>query len=268
MNGIEKIKGSLKELLCQNNIIARCELLLRTYDIVRAANLDSEEIEELGSIVGKHIASGIFANMLSQEPIFIDIPKLDAYTQMNGRIFHFLHSKRLSKKDFDDANRKFLQSLPELKLIQLKILDSILIEFLRNAGYRIDDQNFSSQESGLKGMLFSADERRLKAFVFPSIKSLDLDPIRKKLNNSASNSGECDCAILVPSSENFDPFLNFFRKKGQEAEETGFQIWVVNLEKGTVNPFIGFTTDMDIYNQFENPKLSEIVRSTWSKQSY
>ena len=40
---IEKITGPLRELLREREIIARCELLLRTYDIVRAANLSDQE---------------------------------------------------------------------------------------------------------------------------------------------------------------------------------------------------------------------------------
>ncbi|OYV11591.1 MAG: hypothetical protein CG445_955, partial [Methanosaeta sp. ASM2] len=40
---IEKIARPLRELLSEREIIARCELLIRTYDIVRSANLSQEE---------------------------------------------------------------------------------------------------------------------------------------------------------------------------------------------------------------------------------
>jgi hypothetical protein len=39
----------------------------------------------------------------------------------------------------------------------------------------------------------------------------------------------------------------------------------MNLEKGTIDPFIGYTTDLDIYNQFDNPRLAEMVRNNWSR---
>jgi len=44
----------------------------------------------------------------------------------------------------------------------------------------------------------------------------------------------------------------------------GLQVWLANLEQGTINPFIGYTTDMDIYRQFNNPRLAEMVRTNWS----
>jgi len=78
--------------------------------------------DELRKMVGESIAPGIFASIMNGEAIFFDLPKLDAYTQMNGRIFHFLHTKRYSKQDFDDAHRRFLQAIPELKGILKKSL--------------------------------------------------------------------------------------------------------------------------------------------------
>jgi hypothetical protein len=69
----------------------------------------------------------------------------------------------------------------------------------------------------------------------------------------------------VPSSESLEPFVQFFREKGEAAEERDLQIWILNLEKGTIDPFIGYTTDLDIYNQFDNPRLAEMVRNNWSR---
>jgi hypothetical protein len=35
------------------------------------------------------------------------------------------------------------------------------------------------------------------------------------------------------------------------------------MERGTIDPFVGYTTDMDIYRQFNNPRLAETVRTCW-----
>jgi hypothetical protein len=78
---------------------------------------------------------------------------------------------------------------------------------------------------------------------------------------------EADSIILVPSGDNLEPFMKFFREKGATFEEAGVQIWVVNLEVATIDPFIGYTTDLDIYRQFKNPRLAERVRSTWGSKS-
>ena len=61
--------------------------------------------------------------------------------------------------------------------------------------------------------------------------------------------------------------MQFFQENGQAAEDKGLQIWIMNLEKGTIDPFIGYTTDLDIYNQFDNPRLAEMVRNNWGRGS-
>ncbi len=249
MTEIEKIAGPLRELLREREIIARCELLLRTYDIVRSAKLSDQEHSELAKIVGKRIAPGIFASIMSNDPIFFDLPKLDTYTQINNRVFHFLHTKKYSKQDFANATSMLLRSLPELKIILQQCLMDRLKEFMNDAGYTLSAE-------GRQELTFSAEKRTAKAFVVTSVKSLDINEYRPTPGS--------DYIILVPSSETLEPFVQFFRENGQAAEDKGLQIWIMNLEKGTIDPFIGYTTDLDIYNQFENPRLAEMVRNNWS----
>ena len=83
------------------------------------------------------------------------------------------------------------------------------------------------------------------------------------INNYNPEQG-IDYIILVASSETLEPFMRFFQENGAKAEEKGLLIWIMNLEKGTIDPFIGYTTDLDIYNQFDNPRLAEMVRNNWS----
>ncbi len=248
MTGIGKIESALRDLLREREIIARCELLNRIYDFVRAACLSESEKEELAKMVGNQIAPGIFSSMMSGEPIFFNLPKLDTYTQVNGRIFHFLHTQKYSKQDFDNAYRKFLSALPELKAILRQSLMDLLTGFMSEAGYKV-------AEELPQGLRFVAGDRTVDALVFTSIKSVDLDKCKS----------DGECVILVPSSESTEPFMRFFREQGQAVEATGIQIWVANMENGTIDPFIGYTTDMDIYKQFKNPRLAEMVRSHWKK---
>jgi len=247
---IDKIACALRELLKEKEIIARCELLLRTYDIVRAASLSDQESCDLCKMVGEKAAPGIFASIMSKDPIFFDLPRLDTYTQIDGRIFHFLHTKKYSKQDFDNANRTLQQSLPELKKILAETLVDLLKNFLGAAGYR---QSLESQQE----LIFSARERNLLAYVVTSLKAIDIDKCKPKHG--------MDSVILVSSSENLEPFMQFYKEKGEAAEKENIQIWVANLEKGIIDPFIGYTTDLDIYNQFDNPRLAEMVRNNWSK---
>ncbi|HPT37014.1 MAG TPA: hypothetical protein PLZ44_01855 [Methanothrix sp.] len=252
MTEIEKIAGPLRELLKSREIIARCELLLRTYQIVRAAKPSDEERRELAKQVGEKIAPGIFASIMGKDPVFFDLPKLDTYTQMDGRIFHFLHTKRYSKQDFANAQSKYLRSLPELKAILLQCMIDRAIEFMNEAGYSL------SKESG-QSLTFSAKDGIARVSVVSSVRALDIKDFQVEPG--------VDCIIIVPSSESLEPFVQFFRENGQAAEDKGLQIWIMNLEKGTIDPFIGYTTDLDIYNQFDNPRLAEMVRNNWSQSS-
>lgn len=261
ISGIERIGGSLRELLKEREIIARCELLNRIYEAVREAMLTDAEREDLQKMVGSHIAAGIFASMMSGSPIFFDLPKLDTYTQINGKIFHFLHTQRYSKQDFDNAYRKFLISLPELKSMLCQSLVDLLTEFMQNAGYHLVEEK--PIERGSHYLRFEAKGRKVNALVFTSIKSLDMSKLRKEAESVTDSRDGADSVILVPSSESLEPFVQFFREKSAEVEEAGVQIWIANMEKGTIDPFIGYTTDMDIYEQFKNPRLAEMVRSNW-----
>jgi hypothetical protein len=250
MSEIDKISCALIELLKEKEIIARCELLLRTYDIVRAASLSDQESLDLCKMVGENTASGIFASIMSKDPIFFDLPRLDTYTQIDGRIFHFLHTKKYSKQDFDNANRRLQQSLPELKTILARTLVDLLKNFLEAAGYR------QSQERQQE-LIFSARERSLQAHIVTSLRVIDIDKCKPKHG--------MDSVVLISSSESLEPFMQFYKEKGEAAEKEGIQIWVANIEKGTIDPFIGYTTDLDIYNQFDNPRLAEMVRNNWGK---
>lgn len=252
MTAIERIETPLRNLLMDRRIIARCELLNRTYDFVRAAQLSTSDAVDLKKLVGEHIGAGVFANLLSNSPIFLDIPRLDTYTLLNGKIFHFNHTERYGKQDFDNAYRNFQASIPELRGVLRQNMIDLITEFMAEAGYIV-------AESSSRTLVFEAPGRRTDCQIFTSVDSLNPDYRRQD--------SETDYIILVPSGDNLEPFMKFFREKGETIEGAGIQVWIVNLEQGTIDPFIGYTTDLDIYRQFKNPRLAEMVRSTWSSRA-
>ena len=252
MNAIERIGTPLRSLLMDRGIIARCELLNRTYDFVRAAQLSPSEEDDLKRLVGERVAAGVFAKLLSGTPISFDLPRLDTYTLLNGKIFHFNHAEKYGKQDFDNAYCNFQAAIPELRTVLRQNMIDLLTEFMAEAGYKV-------AESSSRSFGFEAPGRRADCQLFTSVRSLNLDDCRQD--------SEADYIILVPSGDNLEPFMKLFREKGAKFEEAGIQIWVANLEQGTIDPFIGYTTDLDIYRQFKNPRLAEMVRSTWGSKS-
>ncbi len=130
---------------------------------------------------------------------------------------------------------------------------------MENAGY-------SLTRDGLERLVFSAGERKAEVHVVTSIHSVDLGGIAPKPESKTDVAEACNAAdyiILVPSSESLEPFMQFYRERGAEAEEKEIQIWLATMEKGIIDPFIGYTTDLDIYKQFKNPRLAEMVRNNW-----
>ena len=118
------------------------------------------------------------------------------------------------------------------------------------AGYKL-------KKSSTDEFKFEAGDLKISAHIFTSIKSVNLGKCK-------TDAGE-ECVILVPSSESLEPFVQFYRDQADAVEAAKIQIWIANMEKGTIDPFIGFTTDMDIYKQFKNPRLAQMVRSHWKR---
>jgi hypothetical protein len=249
MKAVDRIGGPLRDFLRERGIISRCELLNRVYQFTREADLSPEEQEEIEKLVGnKQLAAGVFQNVVSGAPIFFDLPKLDTYTVMSGRLFHFLHAIKYGRQDFDNANRRLAQEMPALISLLIDNLAWVMTSFMERAGYKISG-HISNR------LIFEAGDKKIEVLVYSSANSVNIDDCKAFQSEN--------CVMLIPSAENVKPFMKFYWEKGASAEEAGIQIWVVNLEKGTVDPFVGYTTDMDIYGQFGNPRLAEMVRTNW-----
>jgi ERCC4-related helicase len=246
---IEMIGGCLSALLAEKEIIARYELLQRVYEYVRRADLSATEREELKAILGnKHLASALFFNVLSGEPIFINLPKLDSVMKINDMIFHFVHTGSYTDPDFALAFKKYQDSAEELEgLVRLNLTD-LLTEFMGRAGYALADG--SSGKLTFEG----PEDRRLDFRIFTSIQEVELVE------------GMDGSVVIVPHAESPGPFISFFQEKGKEAEEGQIKVWVANMEEGTIDPFIGYPKDMAIYRQFKNPRMAMMIKTNWGRR--
>lgn len=251
---IDLIGNSLGSLVRKREIIARCELLQRIYEAVRAADLDGLERTELQKLVGDKLAPGIFSSIVGGAPIFKDFPRVDSFIVIHGRIFHFLHTGGYDKNDFERAYREFDKAKGELLGLVAVSLQDLAVEFLEGASYHLD-QKMSD------GLMFSKGEDHLKVLVYPRISEVNLQECI-----ACAGVEPRSCAVVVPHEESLPPFIKFFHNSGSAFEDAGLQVWVANMEQGTIDPFIGFTADMDIYTQFKNPRLASMVRSSWGKK--
>ena len=246
---IELMGGCLSALLTEKEIIARYELLQRVYDCVRKADFTAEEKEELKKALGKkNVASGVFFNILSGEPIFINLPKLDSVMNINDRMFHFVHTGNYADPDFALAYKRYQDSEGEVEeLVRLNLKD-LLEEFMEGAGYAIAD------ESSGKLTFAGPDDKRLDFWIFPTIQGVELVE------------GMEGSVVIVPHAESPGPFIAFFQEKGKEADLAEIKVWVANMEQGTIDPFIGYPKDLAIYKQFNNPRMAMMVKTNWGRR--
>ena len=248
---IEFIGTCLSGLLTEKEIIARYELLQRVYDCVRRADLSPGEKEELVKTLGKkNVASGIFYNLLSGEPIFINLPKLDSVMKINERTFHFVHTGCYADPDFARAFNQFKESEKEVEELAKLNLRDLLTEFMAKAGYAVADGSTGSGKLTFVG----SGEKRLDFWIFPSIQDAELV---KGMEGSV---------VIVPHAESPGPFIAFFQEKGKEAELAEIKVWVANMEQGTIDPFIGYPKDLAIYKQFNNPRMAMMVKTNWGRR--
>ncbi len=247
---IGMIGERINRLLEERGIIARCELLHRIYQAVREADLSDEEMDILRRIAGERPAAGIFASIMSGHPLFADTPKLDSFIVIHGRIFHFPLSRKYDRPDFERAYDIFKNTREEILNLVRANLQYLTIDFLKRAGY--------TPERMSPGRLsLSKGTDRLEVFVYPRITMLDVDEciLAAELYGAT--------AAIVPHEERLDPFMRFYQDHASLLEEKDVQVWVANMEEGSIDPFIGFTTDPEIYMGFKNPKLASMVRSRW-----
>jgi hypothetical protein len=239
---IKMMGEALHALIEGRRIIARCELLHRIYKIVRDADLDTSERDELESMVGKRLAPGIFTNIMSGAPIF-GLQGLVSSTTLHGWIFQ--NVDYYTRADYETAYNQFIDSKEELRELVILDLKTVLIDFMTAAGYHLDEESS-------KRIVFTNGIDQVDCLIYPSIKAIDLGNIGKSM------------VLLVPQhGESPEPFIAFYKEKGHGIEEAGLQVWVANLEGGTIDPFIGYPRDINIYKQFNNPKLAMKVRAIW-----
>lgn len=246
---IEVIESCLGDILTQKEIISRYELLQRVYQCVREADLSSEERSELEEMVGeKNVAAGIFHNVLGKDPIFTNIPKLDSAMQVNDVMFHFVHTGNYGDPEFAKAFSKYQKAEEELKALSSLNLKDLLVEFMDGAGYVLKEDN-----SGKLTFANSNDER-LDFRIFASIQEVEIVD------------GMKGSVAIAPHGESPGPFIDFFHEKGIEADKSEVKVWVANMEAGTIDPFIGYPKDMEIYKQFSNPRLALMVKDHWGRR--
>jgi hypothetical protein len=107
------------------------------------------------------------------------------------------------------------------------------------------------------------NQRRLHLLVLPSIKFV---PHFREEDHSLlerSEAGE-ENVFIVPTEKTPAPFISFIRE--HDVDDT--MIWVVDVARRTVNPFIGVLQDTEIEDNFEAPEQARSAVSVWMRKMH
>ncbi len=194
----------------------------------------------------------IFRSITSRDDkISLFSPDMQTKVNYQGEIFYCLPTHRYMSAELEEAFLRW----SALKN-PVDTLKDVVIEFMNKAGYHIQEQK-SSLLSGYRYIeLFAikSSEKHIRIAVLSSIKF-----VPRLMNDAITTTID---AIAVPTESTPAPFISFFR----EYDVGDTVIWVVDVEKRTLDPFIGIAPDDDIEANFANPEKARKAVSVWMKK--
>jgi len=140
-------------------------------------------------------------------------------------------------------------------------LKSVVISFLKRSGYLINECEAEGEHLELIAVKNDDEDRSIHIFVLPSITFVPHFVDERQLERSEA--GE-EVVIVVPTEKTPAPFISFFR--GHDVSDT--MIWVADVVKSTIDPFIGISTDEAIEANFANPGQARRAVSIWMQKMH
>ncbi|MFQ6051059.1 MAG: hypothetical protein ACE5K4_05145 [Candidatus Hydrothermarchaeota archaeon] len=67
--------------------------------------------------------------------------------------------------------------------------------------------------------------------------------------------------IITPTERTPAPFIKFFKERSDRLKAANIKIWVVDVDRKSIDPFIGYPKDFRLLRGFKNPKLASIIGS-------
>ncbi len=234
------------------------ELALRIRECVSSrSDLEREELER---VLDGNLEDLIFRSITTREDK-ISVFSPDMHTKVNyqGEIFYCLPTHRYLSEELDDAFLRWTTMRTPLSTLK-----NVVGMFLGSAGYQILTQKqtlsvkVGNREYEYLGLSAEKENKKpLHVFIFSSIKFVPhFIPI------SAASEAKGTVVIVVPTEKTPAPFISFFR----EHDIGDTQIWVADVNKRTIDPFMGFAEDEEIEVNFANPEKARSAVSMWMKK--
>jgi hypothetical protein len=240
-----------------HKVLSEGELRLKIRECLDS--LSATERAELERTLNGDVETQIFTSITSTEKISVFSPDLHTKTNYQGEVFYCLPTHGYLADELEAAFLRWAKIRSPLGMVK-----EVLTEFMGRCSYSIRDEPADSETDYLAVSAVKEDETRqyrLRLFIFSSIKFVPLfmDEHPDLLDKMGT---EEEVVMAMPTEKTPAPFISFIR----EHEVGTAQIWVVDLTKRTVDPFIGTPNDPDVEQEFANPEQARRAVSVWMRK--
>lgn len=246
----------LSDYCQEHKVMSEGELALKIRECVNS--LSDAGREELERNSGGNLEELIVKSITSDEKISVFSPDMRTRINYQGEIFYCLPAHRYMSDELEEAFLRWAKIRSPLSALK-----SVVKDFMAQSGYQIKNKNEKRENEHLEMMAVKNKNknRSIHIFIFPSIKFVPHFVEAALLENSEVREEK---VIVVPTEKTPAPFISFVR----EQNIGDAMVWVADVEKKTIDPFIGNPEDEAIENNFANPEQARRAVSVWMRKMH
>ncbi|MDF2955442.1 MAG: hypothetical protein OD815_001058 [Candidatus Alkanophagales archaeon MCA70_species_2] len=247
-----QILNNLSAYISEHKVLSEEELWFVINKEVEKLSGDTR-VELETALEGGSLPELIFQSITTHEKLSVFSPDLHVKLNYQGEIFYCPPSHRFMHEEIEKA---FLR-LAFLRA-PLDEMCEVLSDFLERAGY-----NVSEIERKDTHVEMSAEKRYtyLKLFLLPTVNYIPT--FLGELKEQERLEEGKRTVLVVPTERTPLPFIRFFREFPLDED---ILVWVTDVQRGAVNPFIGNPEDEDIESCFENPDRARHAVGIWMRK--
>jgi len=244
-------------------VISEGELRLRIRESLELESLSMREREALEENLGGDLEELIFNSITTREDkISVFSPDMQTKINYQGEIFYCLPTHRYMGTELEDAFLRWsaIKNPPDT-------VAEVVVDFMHRAGYQIQTHEvrnlhicgqYEHEYEYIDLLAVKSSDKHLRILILSSIKFV---PYLMGGNSAVDGDADAD-VIVVPTEKTPAPFISFFR----EHDVGEMMIWVADVERHTLDPFIGIPQDKEIESNFTNPDKARRAVSVWMKK--
>lgn len=240
---------------CQGHkVISEGELVLKIKECVES--LSDAEREELERKLGRNLEDLIFKSITSEDKISVFSPDMRTRINYQGEIFYCLPTHRYMGEELEEAFLRWARIRSPLS-----VLKNVVKDFMERCGYQINNKERENEHIEMMAVKNKNKHRSIHISIFPSIKFVPYFIEEALLEKSEASEEKI---VVVPTEKTPAPFISFFR----EQDIGDAMIWIADVEKKTIDPFIGNPEDEEIECNFANPEQARRAVSVWMRKMH